>query len=214
MADRQTLKTATRVAAGDTGTNYDNVAVRLHWLTAALVVIQFTLGQTWDWFSRSTHHLMVVMHMSFGIILTLVIIARLLWRFVFRHHVASLESGWVRIASTAVHYLLYSLLATEAVLGFLSRWGGERGDELFRVADPVTFHRYGAARGAPASRHSQLGWLGNHNCHCRARFSGALSPLLAQGPRARADVTSRSLNIMAKQRGGARRERARAAQVA
>lgn len=140
MAKEDAIDTATRIAAGDTGTDYDDVAVTLHWLTAALVLVQFVLGQTWDWFSRPTHHLMVATHMSFGIILTLVIVARLLWRFAFRHHVTSLETGWVRVASTTVHYLLYSLLATEAVLGFLSRWEGNEAMSFFglQIAPPFT----------------------------------------------------------------------------
>lgn len=138
MPDRNAFDTAT-VAAGDDGRNYDNVAITLHWLTAVLVVIQFALGQTWDWFPRPTRHLMIATHMSFGIILTLVILSRLLSRFVLRHHVASLESGLVRIASTAVHYLLYALLATEAVLGFLSRWEGNEAMSFFGLQIPPPF---------------------------------------------------------------------------
>lgn len=139
MVDRSAFDTATRIAAGDEGKNYDNVAITLHWLTALLVIVQFTLGQTWDWFARPTRHLMIATHMSFGIILTLVIIARVLWRFVFRDHVRSLESGWVRIASTAVHYVLYSLLATEALLGFLSRWEGNEAMSFFGLQIPPPF---------------------------------------------------------------------------
>lgn len=139
MVDQNAFDVATRIAAGEDGKNYDGVAVALHWATALLVIIQFTLGQTWDWFPRPTKHLMVATHMSFGILLTFVIIARLLWRFVFRHHVRSLESGFVRIASTTVHYVLYALLATEAVLGFLSRWEGNEAMSFFGLQIPPPF---------------------------------------------------------------------------
>ena len=54
MVDRNSFDTATRIAAGDEGKNYDNVAITLHWLTALLVFVQFALGQTWDWFPRPT----------------------------------------------------------------------------------------------------------------------------------------------------------------
>ena len=74
--------TATRVLAGDDGTNYDAVAIALHWATVALVLIQFALSQTWGWFGRPTHHVMVVAHMSFGILLAAVIIARIAWRLI------------------------------------------------------------------------------------------------------------------------------------
>jgi cytochrome b561 len=75
--------------------------------------------------------------MSFGIILTAVIITRLLWRV--GHQVSSLEIGWVRVASKAVHYLLYALLATEAVLGFLSRWEGNEAMSFFGLQIPSPF---------------------------------------------------------------------------
>lgn len=143
MVDRNTFDTATRIAAGDDGKNYDDVAISLHWVTALLVLIQFALGQTWGWFPRPTRHLMIVTHMSFGIILTLVILARVLWRFMFRKHVSSLESGFVRIASTTVHYVLYGLLATEAVLGFLSRWEGNEAMSFFGLKIPPPFHGSG-----------------------------------------------------------------------
>ena len=138
MTDRNAFDTTTRIAAGDTGKNYDNVAITLHWLTAFLVVVQFALGQSWGWFPRPTRHLMVVTHMSLGIILTLVVLARLAWRFVFRHHVASLETGVVRVASTAVHYVLYLLLVIQAVLGFLARWEGNEAMNFFglKIASP------------------------------------------------------------------------------
>jgi cytochrome b561 len=140
MTDRTAVDTATRIAAGDDGTNYDSVAIALHWITAALVIVQFALGQTWGWFARPTRHLMVTTHMSFGIILTIVVIARILWRFGLGHQTSSLEAGWVRIASKAVHYLLYFLLVVEAVLGFLSRWEGNEAMSFFglQIASPFT----------------------------------------------------------------------------
>jgi cytochrome b561 len=130
---------ATRIAAGDDGTNYDSVAIALHWATAVLVVIQFGLGQTWGWFPRPTRHLMVTTHMSFGIILTAVIVARILWRFVHGHQVRSLETGWMHVASRATHYVLYGLIAIEAVLGFLSRWEGNEAMSFFGLQIPPPF---------------------------------------------------------------------------
>jgi cytochrome b561 len=150
---------ATRIVAGDTGENYDSVAIALHWLTAALVVVQFTLGQTWDWFSRPIHHLMVVTHMSFGIILTFVIVARLLWRFALRHHARPLETGWVRIASTSVHYLFYGLLSIEVVLGFLSRWEGNESMSFIGLQIPTPFTGSGQKLAHQLQEiHNWIGW--------------------------------------------------------
>ena len=159
MNDAKPLETATRMAAGDDKTNYDNVAIALHWLTAALVILQFALGQTWGWFSRPTRHLMVTTHMSFGIILTAVVLTRIAWRFVLGHHMKSLESGWVRIASTTVHYLFYTLLVTEAVLGFLSRWVGNEAMSFFGLKIPSPFIGAGhEAADQIQDIHNWVGW--------------------------------------------------------
>src|SRR3954465_2241712 len=116
------VDTATRVLAGDDGTNYDPVAMAFHWATAVLVLLQFALAELWGYFARPTHHLMVVAHMSFGIILTAVIVGRIIWRLIPGHQMPAIVAGWTEIASKAVHYLLYALLASEAVLGFIVRW--------------------------------------------------------------------------------------------
>lgn len=159
MVDRNAFDTATRIVAGDEGKNYDNVAIGLHWLTSVLVIIQFALGQTWGWFPRPTRHMMIATHMSFGIILTLAVLTRILWRFAFRHHVRSLEHGFVRIASTAVHYLLYALLATEAVLGFLSRWEGNEAMSFFGLQIPPPFTGSGQKMAHQLQDiHNWVGW--------------------------------------------------------
>ena len=131
--------TATRIVAGDDRTRYDNVAVMLHWLTALLVVTQFSLALLWDLPAKPTHHLMVVAHMSFGIILTVVIIARIVWRLMPGHQIPAAEAGWVGRAAKAVHYLLYVLLAAEAVLGFVTRFSEGRPMSFFGLLIPGPF---------------------------------------------------------------------------
>jgi cytochrome b561 len=128
--------TATRIVAGDDGTNYDGVAMALHWATAVLVFANFALAQTWDWFAKPTRGLMEDTHMSFGVLLTAVIVARLVWRLIPGHQISSLEAGWVRLASKGTHYLLYILLVAEAALGFAFRWGAGRPMEFFGTGIP------------------------------------------------------------------------------
>ncbi len=121
---RPAIDTATRIAAGDDRTSYDRFAITLHWLTVALVLTQFALAETWGWFDRPARHLMIVAHMSFGIILSAVIVTRTLWRLFPGHRMPPAVSGWVELASKAVHYLLYAMLVSEAALGFILRWSG------------------------------------------------------------------------------------------
>ena len=122
MADRDAFDTATRIAAGDVGRNYDDVAVALHWATALLVVVQFLLAITWDYFPKGTTEEMQSLHISMGVLLTAVVLARIVWRLVPGHHRPAIVSGWVKLASKAVHYLLYVLLVVQAGLGFAFRW--------------------------------------------------------------------------------------------
>ncbi|TFW05645.1 cytochrome b [Oxalobacteraceae bacterium OM1] len=125
------LHSATRIAAGDDRTRYDTFSISLHWLTALLVIVQFVLAVTWGDFPRPTRHLMIVAHMSLGIVLTAVIAIRIVWRLTPGHAVPAATTGWVELASKAVHYLLYAMLAAEAVLGFVLRWSGNESMSFF-----------------------------------------------------------------------------------
>jgi cytochrome b561 len=122
MTDSNAFDTATRIAAGDEGIRYDNVAIALHWAVALLVVVQFVMALTWDWFAKPTRQGLESIHISLGVLLTALILARIGWRLVPGHQRSSLQAGWVRIASKGVHYLLYVLLIAQAALGFGFRW--------------------------------------------------------------------------------------------
>lgn len=159
MTDRTAFDTATRVAAGDDGRNYDGVAIALHWLTAALVIVQFALGQTWGWFDRPTHRFMVQTHMTLGILLLAVVLARIAWRFVLGNKVQPLQTGFVRAASTTVHYLFYLLLLTEAALGFMARWEGNEEMIFFGLRIPGPFTGAGKAVAHQLEDiHNWVGW--------------------------------------------------------
>lgn len=116
--------------------SYDPIAKGLHWTTVALVLANFALAETWSHFSRATRHEMVVAHMSFGILLAAVVAFRIAWRLMPGHRVAAAVSGLEQVVSTAVHWLLYALLAGQAVLGFVLRWAGGEAMSFFGVPIP------------------------------------------------------------------------------
>ena len=122
MADRNQFDVATRVAAGDYKTNYDSVAILLHWLTALLVVTLFGLAETWDYFPKPTQESMQSLHVSLGVLLSAVVIARIIWRLIPGHQRPAIVGEWVKLASKTVHYLLYVLLVLQVCLGFVFRW--------------------------------------------------------------------------------------------
>jgi cytochrome b561 len=160
MAERDAFDTATRIAAGDVGRNYDDVAVALHWATAILVVIQFLLGVTWDYFPKPMVGEMQSLHISLGVLLTAVILARIVWRLMPGHQRPAIVGGWVKLASTGVHYLLYLLLVVQAGLGFSWRWAQGHAVSffgLFAIPGP-----YGAVarptRHLIAEAHQYIAW--------------------------------------------------------
>lgn len=138
MAER-TIDAATRIVAGDDKTRYDGVAITLHWLTALLVLSQFATSQIWDYFPKPQKHLIIVAHMSVGILLSAVIIVRIVWRLLPGRQRPAALSGWVELASKGVHYVLYVLLASEAVLGFALRWSGNEAMSFFGLQIPAPF---------------------------------------------------------------------------
>ncbi len=131
MNDRSAFDTATRIVAADDGTDYDNVAIALHWATALLVTVQFVLAISWDYFAKPTRHTMESVHISLGVLLTAVILARIVWRLIPGHQRSSLQAGWVKLASKGVHYLLYLLLIAQAATGFAFRWAQGHAVEFF-----------------------------------------------------------------------------------
>lgn len=143
------VNVATRIAAGDDRTHYDGVARTLHWLTAVLVLVQFGLAESWGFAARPTREVMIDLHMSSGILLTAVVIARIWWRLMPGHQVRPADSGWVELASKAAHYALYGLLAVEVVLGYLYRWSGGEAMSFFGLLIPPPFCAVLKARTSP-----------------------------------------------------------------
>jgi cytochrome b561 len=131
MGDRTAFDTATRIAAGDDGTNYDGVAIFLHWATALLVIVQFAMANLWDSFDKPTRQGLESIHVSLGVLLSAVVLARIVWRLIPGHQRPAVVSGWVQLASKAVHYLLYLLLVAQAALGFGWRWAQGHPVEFF-----------------------------------------------------------------------------------
>ena len=127
---KETIEQAT--AAIGTPARYDGATIILHWITAALVVTLWALGQTIDFFpkgapkidARSTHFLL-------GVTLGIVLLTRVWWRTTSGRSLPRADSGWVGVAAKAVHYGLYALVGATVVLGILNAW--QRGDIVFNV---------------------------------------------------------------------------------
>src|SRR5690242_16487138 len=140
--DRATVA-ATRVAAGDR-VRYDPPAMTLHWLTALLVLTLWTLAQAWDFLQRGTpaRHELQALHVSLGLVLIVVLAARIAWRAGPSRRPPPAATGVVELAAGGMHYLLYALLIAEVVLGVCLRWSSPDPLSffgLFTIPSPFAF---------------------------------------------------------------------------
>jgi cytochrome b561 len=99
---------------------YGTTAKVLHWLVVALLLVQYPLG----WLMPDLHRGMqpgagMTFHVSFGILILILIVVRLAWRLT--HPVAPESSlpRWQRLSSEGVHWLLYALVLATTVTGWL-----------------------------------------------------------------------------------------------
>ena len=99
---------------------YGTTAKVLHWLVVALLLVQYLIG----WLMPDIHRGMkpgdaMTYHISLGIVILMLIVARLAWRLT--HPVAPESSlpPWQRLSSEAVHWLLYLLVLATTISGWL-----------------------------------------------------------------------------------------------
>jgi len=112
--------------------SYDSRTIHLHWVTAALVIALWCLGETIDWFPKGDARIAARgTHICLGIALALVFCIRIGWRLTRGQRLAGLGNGFVRALSTSVHYALYGLIAATVTLGIFFTW--VRGDNLFNL---------------------------------------------------------------------------------
>ena len=118
--------------AAEPAPRYDGLSILLHWLTAGLVVVLWTLGQTIDFFPKGAPKIDArSVHITLGATLGVVLLIRVLWRASAGRKLPLAAQGWLGVTARVVHYGLYVLLAVTVVLGILNAW--QRGDVLFNI---------------------------------------------------------------------------------
>jgi cytochrome b561 len=133
----KTLVKATRIAAGDdaaaTGGRYDVAAITLHWLTALLVVTLFVLAEIWGFLQHGStaRHTLQWLHVSLGIALMGVVAVRMVWHGVSDRRLPRAETGPLEWAARAMHYILYLLLVTMILAGFVKVWSQGHAANFF-----------------------------------------------------------------------------------
>ena len=114
---------------------YDGTTIALHWITAVLVAMLWTIGQTVDVFPNGPLRIDYrSVHILLGVALGAVLVARLGWRLSRHETLPPIDHGILLAIARFTHWLLYALLTVAVVLGVANVW--VRGDvifDLFRV---------------------------------------------------------------------------------
>lgn len=132
-------------------TRYDRASVGLHWLTAALVLLLWSMTQSEHLLPKEWRHGMWSIHIAAGSLLVLVYCVRVVWRFLAGARPASVNSGVWKIAEQIVHGLLYVILAVTLAVGVANVTA--RGWNLFGLIQIPAF-----AADDRALRRSINGW--------------------------------------------------------
>ena|SRR5579863_1887268 len=116
----------------ETQLNYDIRSIRLHWITAVLVIVLWCLGQTIDWFPKGNPRTAArSLHICLGVLLGLILCYRLWWRLSAGRRLPAAGSGMIQAFATVVHFALYATLLAVVVLGVANVW--MRGDTIFNL---------------------------------------------------------------------------------
>lgn len=143
-------------------TRHDPLTITLHWITAFLVLFQFFSAQVWEFLEKGTAGRLglIYTHFAFGILLTVVVLVRVVWRIAKRNHLSAATSGIKHLAAQAVHLCLYALLLTQVALGLAFGWSSGKPIpffNLFSVPPIVTFDP--SYRHQIAGLHNDVAWI-------------------------------------------------------
>src|SRR3712207_2669781 len=106
---------------------YSRVAVWLHWIIAALIVVNLLLGFFREDFERPVRAVLMGWHKSIGFTVLGLTLARILWRLTHRPPAFdSAMKGWEIGLARLVHAFFYLLLLALPLSGWLIVSTGER----------------------------------------------------------------------------------------
>jgi cytochrome b561 len=118
--------------AGTQGLRHHPVTIAFHWISALLVALLWTIGQTVDVFPNGPLRIDYrSVHIVLGVALGVVLIARLAWRLTRPATLPPIDRGLLLAIARITHWLLYALLAVTVGFGIAYVW--VRGDSLFNL---------------------------------------------------------------------------------
>ena len=139
---------------------YGTTAKVFHWLVVALLLVQYPIG----WLMPDIHRGMkpgaaMTFHVSFGIVILILIVLRFAWRLAHRVAPESSLPPWQRLSSEAVHWLLYALALATTVTGWLfSSYRGWSISFFYLAPMPTLASENAAAGKAFDGLHQAMEW--------------------------------------------------------
>lgn len=121
-----------------TAQTYDSKTIVYHWLSAAIILTLWLIGQNIDSFAKGDPRVIVrSIHIALGVLLALVFLLRLKWRFTQGVKLPQANAGMQGKLAIGVHHVLYLLLGLTIVVGLMAVW--IRGDNIFNLFQVPAF---------------------------------------------------------------------------
>ncbi len=113
---------------------YTGVAMILHWIVAALLILNVALGLSADYISDAYIRSVIDLHKSIGITVLGLVLLRILWRI--SHKPPAMPktyAPWERLAAHAAHGALYVVILALPVSGWMhdSAWKGAASHPIY-----------------------------------------------------------------------------------
>lgn len=115
---------------------YSRGAIVLHWLIGLLIIANIAFAMLTEGMPRETHRAAMQLHKAFGIVILVLVIARIGWRLTHRPPAkpASLASWEVWLART-VHFLFYALMILLPLSGWVWMSAADKPINMFGLFD-------------------------------------------------------------------------------
>jgi len=116
----------------DTATGYGLISILLHWITAILILYLLYLGSTIGSQEGDARRLAVDRHTSVAIASYLLLLGRVIWRFVYHHPGPTDEQrGWAFTMGKWTHYAITGAIIVMLVTGPLMQFNYGRDIHVF-----------------------------------------------------------------------------------
>lgn len=124
------------MALKNTELNYGSIAKWLHWITAILFLLSYVSVYYRRWFTdekTSENWTVLQLHLSIGITIGVIFVLRVIWKVT--NKTPQLESGSDLLRSTAHvgHFLLYLMIITMVLTGYLGTGANVEYFTLFEI---------------------------------------------------------------------------------